>query len=149
MPELNLEEFTDKMNEVMPAVIKEFARRQAQELYRGKITLQQVFILEFLSKQDLAKMTDLARYMHVSTAASTGIVDRLVRSGYVIRVFDSDDRRIIKIKLTDKGRDLAKKVVHERRKMILGIFAKITQQEREDYLKIILRIYDVLLKEKT
>ena len=47
-------------------------------------------------------MTDLARFMTVSAAAMTGIMDRLVRDGYAARGYDTKDRRIIKAKLAGR-----------------------------------------------
>lgn len=148
MVRLCLSEFADKMNEVMPLIIKEFARRQANELYRGKITLPQFLILDFLSQNNESKMKDLAHFMGVTTAAMTGIVDRLVKYDYAIRVFDPKDRRIIKIRLLAKGLNLVRKINQQRHRMIIKIFGRITAQERQDYLKILMRIRDILLSEK-
>lgn len=148
MMPLTLSEFADRMNEVMPLIIKGFARRQANELYRGKITLPQFLILDFLSKNNESKMKDLAHFMGVTTAAMTGIVDRLVKYDYAMRVFDPQDRRIIKIRLLAKGLNLVKKINQQRHRMIIKIFGRITAKERQDYLKILMRIRDVLLREK-
>lgn len=148
MAELSLSEFADRLNQVMPLIIKEFTRRQANELYQGKITLPQFLILNFLSSQDESKMKDLAHFMGVSTAAMTGVVDRLVKYGYVTRVFDPKDRRIIKIRLLAKGLELVRKINQQRRQMLIKIFGKISQSEREDYLRILMRIHDILTEEE-
>jgi len=92
-------------------------------------------------------MTDLAGFMKVSTAAMTGVVDRLVRDAYALRVFDPQDRRIIKVRLTPKGAELIKRINRQKRNMIVNIFGKISDSERQDYLRILTRIQDVLTKE--
>ncbi|MBU1727227.1 MAG: MarR family transcriptional regulator [Candidatus Omnitrophica bacterium] len=148
MSGMTLNEFADKISEVMPVIMKEFARRQENELYKGKITLPQFLILEFLYKDGEIKMTQLAQFMHVSTAAMTGIVDRLVRDHYVARALDSADRRIIKVKLTAKGLELVKRIDTQRRSMIIRIFGKISGIDREDYLRILKHIKDILVNEK-
>lgn len=144
MLEISLSEFADKLNQLMPALIKEFARRQTNELYKGKITLPQFLILGFLGRGGGSRMTDIARFMGITTAASTGIVDRLVRAGYAARSYDANDRRIIRMKLTQSGSILVKKVNKERRQMIIDIFGKISQAEREKYLEILTHIYNIL-----
>jgi len=131
----------------MPIIIKEFARRQVNELYKGKITLQQFLILEFLYQNGESNMTRLAKFMKVTTANMTGIVDRLVRNGYITREPDSKDRRIINIKLSAKGSELVNKVNTQRRRMIIKTFGKISQQDRLDYLRILTKIKDTLIKE--
>lgn len=146
MSRISLHEFADKLNEVIPVVAKEFARRQVDELYHGKITLPQFLILEFLLHKGESKMTDLATFMHVTTAAMTGIGDRLVRSGYLVRTYDSKDRRIVNVKMTAKGIDLVKKVAQQRRQMVLKIFDKISESDRQDYLRILMQIKDILVQ---
>lgn len=148
MSQISLSEFADQMNEVMPVVIKEFARRQINELYKGKITLPQFLVLEFLHREGESKMTDLARFMHVTTPAMTGIVDRLVRDGYVARDYDPEDRRIIKVKLTPKGNELVRKINSQRQQMVIKIFDKISQTDRQDYLRILMQIRNILTQEK-
>lgn len=140
MSQAPLLEFADKMNEILPSVIKGFAKRQAYELYKGKITLPQFLILDLLSRQDESRMSDIARFMEVSTAAATGIVDRLVKYGYAARVFDSRDRRIIKMRLTFRGAALVKRINRQRRQMVINIFGKISSEDRRDYLRILMQI---------
>lgn len=146
MSQVSLSEFADKINEIFPQIIREFIRRQTNELTKGKLTLPQFLILSFLNERGELKMTDLAHFMQVSTAAMTGIVDRLVEARYAVRIFDPTDRRIIKIRLTSKGAVLVKKIGQERRQMIMNIFGKISEDDRMDYLRIITHIKEILTK---
>jgi len=145
---LPLGEFADKLNRIMPVIMIEFLRRNADELSKGKITPPQLLTLSFLNEKGESRMTDLARFMKVTTAAMTGVVDRLVRDAYALRVFDPKDRRIIKVRLTPKGAELIKRINRQKRNMIVNIFGKISDSERQDYLRILTRIQDVLTKEK-
>lgn len=143
-----LSEFADRLNEIIPVIMKEFSQRQANELFKGAITLPQFVILNFLGRQGRSKMTDIAHFMNVTTAAMTGVVSRLVKSGYVRRTYDSRDRRIIFIKLTPKGTGLVKRVDCQRRQMIIDIFGRISGEERENYLNILTHIRDILTEQK-
>jgi len=140
-------DFADRLNETMPVIMREFARRLGNELYKDKITLPQILILDLLDKHGESKMTDMAHVMKVTTAATTGIVDRLVKCGYVIRVFDPRDRRIVKIKITPKGLALIKKINHERRQMVIRTFGRLSDQDRRDYLRILSQIKNILTQE--
>lgn len=142
-----LSEFADKINGIMPVIIREFARRQANELYKGKITLPQFLILDFLNRQGECQMAHLANFMHVTTAAMTGLVERLVRDAYAVRVDDTKDRRIIKVQLTHKGKELVKRINQQRQRMIIKIFGSISEADRQDYLRILMKIKDILTKE--
>lgn len=144
MSNLTLPDFADKLNEVMPVLMREFARMQPAEVYKGKVTLPQIIILQHLIPQEPVRMTDIANFMKVSTAAATGIIERLVKSGYVARVFDQKDRRIIKIEITPKGLALMKKLAHDRRNMVIKIFSRISEEDRDNYLRILMNIKNVL-----
>jgi DNA-binding MarR family transcriptional regulator len=148
MSEISLSEFADKITEIIPVIMKEFARRQANELFKSKITLPQFLVLNFLHQSGESKMTELAKFMKVTTAAMTGIVDRLVREKYAVRHYDPKDRRIIKIKLTTKGDNLVDKANQQRRDMIIRVFGRISSGERQDYLRILTHIYEILTKEQ-
>jgi DNA-binding MarR family transcriptional regulator len=148
MPNLSLAEFADRLNQIVPVFMREFLRRQENELSKGKISLPQVFILCFLEEETEVRMTDLAKFMKVTTAATTGIVDRLVKSGYALRSFDPLDRRIIRIKISEKGKGLIRKVNQQRRNMVMDIFGKISPKERQVYLKILTHIYEILTQEQ-
>lgn len=148
MSTIPLAEFADRLSEIMPTVMQEFARRQTNELFKGKITLPQFLVLNFLSQQQESKMTEMANFVGVTTAAMTGIIERLVKYGYCLRVFVPDDRRIIKVRLSSRGADLVRKVNQQRRQMIIKIFGRISEAERREYLKILLRIKEILTNTK-
>jgi len=148
MSQISLSEFADKMSEVIPLISKDFLRQQSSEFYKVKVTLPQIIILNFLHTQGETKMSDMARTMEVTTAAMTGIVDRLVRESYVTRIYDPSDRRIIKTRLTSKGKILVERINQQRQQMIIKIFGKISAVERQDYLRILMHIRDILVREE-
>jgi len=149
MTGISIADFAQKMDQIMPEIMKGFARRQNNDVFKGKITLPQLLILERLSRQGASKMTDLAKFMRVTTAASTGIVQRLVLLGYVQREYDSSDRRIIRIKLNAKGAEVLKKINQQRRQSVTKIFGQISEDDRGEYLRILMQVKDILDKEES
>lgn len=149
MNTLSLFDFADKINEIVPEMMKEFIRRQTGPLYKMKVTLPQFMLLVILQKEGETKMKDLAHFMNVTTAAITGIVERLVRDGYVVRAYEPEDRRIIKINATAKGSQLVNKVNQQRREMIIKTFAMMPESDRQEYLRILTKIRDILVQGNT
>lgn len=135
-----LMEFADKVLEIS----RDFMKYYAEGACRVKLTLSQIAILDILSRDKEAKMSDMARYMGITTAAMTGIIERLVRDGYVARVSDPDDRRVINIKLTGKGISTVKSLLEQKKRMITKVFGVLSEKERDEYLKILTRIQDGL-----
>lgn len=148
MSNLTLSEFADKLEEIYPEITRGFIAKQTNEVFKGKITIQQFIAMEYLNRKKESKMSCLAHFMTISTAAITGIVERLVKADYVARAFDPRDRRIINIKLTSKGTELVSRVSGQRKQMIIKVFAKLTAEERQSYLKVLQRIREVLAEER-
>lgn len=144
MAAISLPEFADKINEIMPVIMREFIKQQTAAFYKEKITLPQFIILDVLNRQGRLHMSELAGIMNVTTAAMTGIIDRLVRDGYLERIPDPRDRRIIRVRLTARGNKVVKNVSQRRRQTIINVFGRITQAERENYLNILMHIRDHL-----
>ena len=144
MPNLSLAEFSERVVEIMPVISREFYKKLTAEFYKMKITTPQFVILEILHREGGARMTDLARLINVSTAAITGIVDRLVRDGYVERASDPSDRRIIKVGLTAKGDRAVKNIIDQRKHIFSNIFGVLSGEEREKYLEILVSVRDRL-----
>ena len=82
----------------------------SKDMNAGKISYAQLFLLGCLERVPSLNMSEIARKMGHSTAAATGLVDRLQRLGYVERSHAEEDRRKILVKITDKGSRLVKKM---------------------------------------
>ena len=148
MTGISITDFARKIEIIMPEIVRGFARRQHDDVFKGKITLPQLLILDILNTQGPSKMTDLAKKMKVTTAASTGIVQRLVVQGYVTREYDEKDRRLIMIKISAKGSEMLKKINQQRTQQITRIFRQISEGDRSEYLRILLQVKDILDKEE-
>ena len=70
---------------------------------RAGISHTELVTLEHLSREQIGP-AEVARRLEVSTAAATGIVDRLVARGYVERRPHAADRRRTQLVLTESGR---------------------------------------------
>lgn len=147
MEKISLSGFADKFAEIIPVITREFARHLVGGLYKDRITISQLLVLEQLHNRAESKMKDLADFMNVTTAAMTGIIDRLVREGCVTRIFDPNDRRIIRVKLTSKGNKFLQRINLKRRQTLIKIFEKVSDNDRAEYLRILLRIHNILLED--
>lgn len=104
----------------------------SDELNRNNLSYSQFFLLTYLSSEDYLTMTDIAKKMAHSTAAATGLVDRMVKFGYVERVHAIEDRRKIMVRVTSKGVEL---VSHLRKVIaadLAGILSSLDEDESEN-----------------
>lgn len=71
---------------------------------RAGLSESELVALEHLVREPLGP-AELSRRLEVSTAAGTGIVDRLARHGHVTRVPHDQDRRRTQVVVTPSGRE--------------------------------------------
>ena len=80
--------------------------RLSPELIQGRISYPQFFLLAYLEEEEYLTMTNIARMMGHSTAAATGMVDKLQELGHLRRFSAAADRRKIMVSITPKGKEL-------------------------------------------
>ncbi len=88
-----LQELLDVSAQVRPAVAR-----------RAGLTQSELVALEHLIRGPIGP-AEVARLLGVTTAASTGIVDRLAARGHVVRQPHETDRRRTELVVTDSARE--------------------------------------------
>lgn len=136
-----LEEFTGEMAAFMPRYIRAISTRVAKVSVVGDISISQIIILNILKINGRCKMNEIAKGLHVTTSAATGLVDRMVRNSFLKRVPSEKDRRIINIEMTQKGQKIVDDIQKRRYKFIIDIFGKFKPVERERFLNSMKKIY--------
>lgn len=109
-------------------VIEERAIRT--EEYRD-VTTNDMHVIEAVGMEGAKNMTSVARSLEVTTGTLTIAVNSLVKKGYVDRVRSEEDRRVVLVSLSDKGR---KAYLHHRRfheQMIDSVIAELTEEEQQ------------------
>ena len=103
----------------------------SKELNRGNLSYPQFFLLTYLSSEEYLTMTDIAGKMGHSTAAATGLVDRIEKLGYVERVHASEDRRKIMVRITAKGVEFVSHMRKEIANDLAGILSSMDEEAAE------------------
>ena len=73
------------------------------------ITGPQLWAIKIIGDFSPVRVSDLARHMYVHPATVVGILDRLESRKLVKRVRSKDDKRVVKVRLTDEGKKLIAK----------------------------------------
>ncbi len=101
------------------------------KLNKGNVSFPQFFLLAYLSSEEYLTMSDIAKKMGHSTAAATGLVDRLEKLGYVERVHAAEDRRKIMVRITQKGVELVSKMRKEIATDLAGLLSEMDEDQVE------------------
>lgn len=100
----------------------------SNELNRGNVSYPQFFLLAYLSSEEYLTMSDIAKKMGHSTAAATGLVDRLEKLAYVERIHAAEDRRKIMVRITPKGVELVARMRKEIATDLAGILSAMDEE---------------------
>ncbi|MGC8875100.1 MAG: MarR family winged helix-turn-helix transcriptional regulator, partial [Chloroflexia bacterium] len=102
-------------------------RFMARELAGYGLTPPQLMALMALdSAAGCARMGILAEEARQSSAAMTGIVDRLCERGLVERQRDPADRRSVVVRLTEAGEQLLKRIREEGQERMRGLLLRLS-----------------------
>ncbi len=74
------------------------------------LTAVQGMVIRFLYDKDRLTSSELGKKTDLDSATLTGLLDRLEAGGFIERRPNPEDRRSIRIHLTEKGRTTGKKV---------------------------------------
>lgn len=115
-------------------------------LLKINLTSAQIKLLTCFSNKSELTMTELSNNLAVSMPTMTAMVDRLVNSKMVERERDNRDRRVVKVKLTDAGEKILRKLTRIRRKEMEKILMNLSGEEMESYLTSIEVVARLLAK---
>ena len=87
-------------------------------------------------------MSAIAQKMGHTTAAASGLVDRLENLAYVMRSVARDDRRKVMVCITPKGSALVRRIREEMVGNLMKILNHLTPDEQKAWLQIYSKIYD-------
>jgi DNA-binding MarR family transcriptional regulator len=91
-------------------------------------------------------MSALAKTLNISKTQITPRIDQLVNDGLLERVPDENDRRVLRIALTDEGKDLIKNSNITVKEAMNQLFSPLTHDELEELCKSIEIIKNTVLK---
>lgn len=113
---------------------REFLLNLSRELNRDNISFAQFFLLSYLATSKEMTMTDIARKMGHSTAAATGLVDRLEKLGYMERTHAIDDRRKVLVRITSRGIELVSRLRDELQSQIAEAMSETSSEDAASFM---------------
>lgn len=111
-----------------------------------KFSKSEIFTMLYLDKRKEATMTELVDYINSPMSTATGIVDRLVKSGYIKRERSETDRRIVILTLTEEGSSLINKLKDTIQSYLNMIVDDLTEEEKQLMTNIMFKIMSNLQK---
>jgi len=102
--------------------------KQRMAIY-GLTPIQQL-VLGALCQNEGVSAGDLGKRLLLDPATLSGILERMVEGGWIVKETDSVDRRLLKIYLTDHAKMLAPRLMEERDKANEEILRNLSLEEK-------------------
>lgn len=104
------------------------------------LTKSQLDILNYLDQHpnQMSCQKDLQNYLHVSNATINGLVNRLEQNGYIYRITNSEDKRMVSIHPTEKAnqiKDLFLTTIYNLEQKMMAHIAPDKQEELVNLLE--------------
>lgn len=130
-------EVTSTFGTLIKTITQEWKKRGGEY----NLSFPQFKMLHMLDTMGKQKVSQLAEALCLTSAAITGITDRMITDGYVRRERSEHDRRVVHISITEQGREVNRQVGEKQKEMLENVF----DQLQEEDLQHLRRIFDVML----
>jgi DNA-binding MarR family transcriptional regulator len=118
-----------------------FIARLCEKLEGGQVSFAQFFLLSHINAHDGLNMSEIAEKMNHTTAAATGLVDRLEKFGYVERSTALKDRRKVIVRIKPRGVELVAMIRHDMMENLAKVMINLGPHEQIMWLQIYEKIF--------
>jgi len=139
----------EKLADIFTVLQRCFLMNLSKELARGKVSFPQYFLLGYLGLARHLTMSEIAGKMGHTTAAATGLVDRLEKLGYVKRTHASDDRRKIEVQITPAGLCLVAQIREDMVNGLGDMMRLLSPSEQRAWVQVYEKIYACVTQKPT
>jgi MarR family transcriptional regulator, organic hydroperoxide resistance regulator len=124
------------------------SRRLAREAcQRVGVTATQLNVLKLLEEIGELSLSELSRRLAAQNSAVTGIVDRMVAGGLVVREQSAEDRRVWRIRMTERGEEIARGAQVRPWDLLRSALASLALKEKDQLVAILRKVAAHVAKE--
>lgn len=140
------EDKSEKLVSLMLSTSRLIREREKKEKKITPLSFLKMEALRYIEQDKNISMKELADFFCITPPSATSLVEGLVREGRLQRVADKNDRRLIRLTVTEKGRKDLNKGWRKIKKRISKIFANLNEKEKEELIKILKKLEKVYKK---
>ena len=92
-------------------------------------------------------MGELSTELGIPLSSTTRIVDGLVGAKFIERIPDESDRRVVRVQMTETGREIYQSAMDYNKQRIVHMLSKFTPEEQSQLLYLMNKLFDSLIAE--
>lgn len=125
-------------------LIKHEYFKPAEQITRNRLSPAQFHAINILCHKVSLPMSELAAELKISKQQLTPLVARLIEYNLVVRKPDESDRRIIRIEITEEGRNIFKALFVEIRRNFTEKLSSVPEDELDELAHMLTRMQEIL-----
>ncbi len=104
-------------------------------------------LLTLIQNGDLT-IGELGEKMYLACSTATDLVDRMERNGLVARERDTNDRRVIRLRVLERGHQMLDEVMQARRKYLSGVLERVSREETTSMVVALDHLAELMTQEE-
>ncbi len=131
------------LNEVLVRLFRDIMDIEQQAIITQEftnITNNDMHVIEAIGIGEPKNMSAIARELSVTVGTLTIAMNSLVKKGYVTRQRGKEDRRVVYISLSEKGKEAFEHHARFHQEMIAGVVAGLNENEIEVLIKALTKL---------
>jgi DNA-binding MarR family transcriptional regulator len=145
-----IDEVADLLTRIPPIIHRKLLKdvfRETLDQIGENMSPHHLMIMKVLAEQpELCHSTKIGEMTSISKPQMTHLIDKLISLGLVERHYDLEDRRKIKINLTDKGRMTLKKIDGLLKNRIKTRMSSLQESELDKLADSLRTIADIFMR---
>lgn len=135
-----------ELEELLRQVSIIIRKRGRDILQNFEVTPPQFNALLELDHHGQLTMGELCDHLFLACSTATDLVDRMERNSLIERERDPNDRRVIRLKVKDRGRQIIAEVLAARRKYLAQVMESVGEEEKGRLIHALEQIYLLMTK---
>lgn len=118
--------------------------RPFKKLLDEGVSLDMYYCIQALRRHgDTVTMTELSRLARMPKQQMSKLVDRLVESGFAERLSDPDDRRVVRLRTTDRAEEYIRHFLEKDAAEYRTFFDLLSPDERERFCRALTEMHGI------
>lgn len=142
-------EIKETLNEILVKLFRNINNIEEQEMKTGEyrdVTTNDMHVIEAIGMDCPKNMTAVAKVLGVTTGTLTISVNSLVKKGFVDRVRSEEDRRVVLVSLSEKGKLAYRHHQKFHEEMIDAVIQQLNEEEKSVLEKALNNLNDFFVE---
>lgn len=140
MPTRRISSDLDRLVTLLFSMSRQMRERLHYHESPDGLSMVQLGTLHMISEMSAPTMGKMAECLFITRPSATSLINSLVRSGYLKRVYDSRDGRSVRLVLTSKGKRVERKALNAMRRRLRDTLGVLSPNDIKHLYAILIKL---------